>query len=121
LVNPIREVKSGKEIQEGKARRPRAQEEGDEEGKASQEGKGKKTRAKARPGSDGSPTASSGRVDPRWHDRRSIDHSVGRNENGPKTVITMLQFCQQWPYAIIDILVRRFSTLQFVSSKRQGM
>ena len=38
LANPIREVESGKEIQEGKA--PRAQEEGDEEGEASQEGKG---------------------------------------------------------------------------------
>jgi hypothetical protein len=38
LVNPIREVESGKEIQEGKARRPRAQ--GDEEGESSQEGKG---------------------------------------------------------------------------------
>jgi hypothetical protein len=50
------------------------------------------------------PPASSGRVDSRWHDRRSIDHSVGRNENGLKMVITMLQFCQQWPYAIIDIL-----------------
>ena len=37
LVNPIREVEGGKEIQEGKARRPRAQEEGDE-GEASQEG-----------------------------------------------------------------------------------
>ena len=40
LVNPIREVEGGKEIQEGKARRPRAQEEGDEEGEAIQEGKG---------------------------------------------------------------------------------
>jgi hypothetical protein len=40
LVNPIREIEGGKEIQEGKARRPRAQEEGDEEGEASQEGKG---------------------------------------------------------------------------------
>ena len=40
LVNPIREVEGGKEIQEGKARRPVAQEEGDEEGEASQEGKG---------------------------------------------------------------------------------
>ena len=66
LVNPIREVEGGKEIQQGKAQRPRAQEEGDEEGEASQEGKGQKTRAKARPGSDGSPTASFGRADPRW-------------------------------------------------------
>jgi hypothetical protein len=41
LVNPIREVEGGKEIQEGKARRPVAQEEGDdEEGEAGHEGKG---------------------------------------------------------------------------------
>ena len=41
LVNPIREIEGGKEIQEGKARRPVAQEEGDEEeGEAGQEGKG---------------------------------------------------------------------------------
>jgi hypothetical protein len=44
LVNPIREIEGGKEIQEGKARSPGAQEEGneegDEEGEAGQESKG---------------------------------------------------------------------------------
>ena len=40
LANPIREIEGGKEIQEGKARRPGAQEEGDEEGEAGQESKG---------------------------------------------------------------------------------
>jgi hypothetical protein len=40
LVNPIRETEGGKEIKEGKARRPGTQEEGDEEGEACQEGKG---------------------------------------------------------------------------------
>jgi hypothetical protein len=40
LVNPIREVEGGKEIQEGKARRPGTQEEGDEESEANHEGKG---------------------------------------------------------------------------------
>jgi hypothetical protein len=39
LVNPIREVEGGKEIQEGKARRLGAQEKGDEEGETGQEGK----------------------------------------------------------------------------------
>jgi hypothetical protein len=37
---PIREIESGKEIQEGKARRRVSQEEGDEEGEAGQESKG---------------------------------------------------------------------------------
>jgi len=40
LDNPIREVAGGKEIQEGKPRRPGTQEEGHEEGEACQEGKG---------------------------------------------------------------------------------
>jgi Glutathionylspermidine synthase preATP-grasp len=40
LGNPIREIEGGKEIQEGKARSPGAQEEGDEEGEAGQESKG---------------------------------------------------------------------------------
>jgi hypothetical protein len=40
LVNPIREIEGGKEIQEGKARSPGAQEEGDEEDEAGQESKG---------------------------------------------------------------------------------
>jgi hypothetical protein len=40
LANPMRESEGGKEIQEGKARSPGAQEEGDEEGEAGQESKG---------------------------------------------------------------------------------
>ncbi|MGB6816261.1 MAG: hypothetical protein WBE29_04770 [Pseudolabrys sp.] len=40
LVNPIREIEGGKEIQEGKARRRVSQEEGDEEGEAGQESEG---------------------------------------------------------------------------------
>jgi hypothetical protein len=40
LVNPIREIEGGKEIQEGEARRRVSQEEGDEEGEAGQESKG---------------------------------------------------------------------------------
>jgi hypothetical protein len=40
LTKPIREIEGGKEIQEGKARSPGAQEEGDEEGEAGQESKG---------------------------------------------------------------------------------
>jgi hypothetical protein len=40
LGYPIREIEDGKEIQEGKARSPSAEEEGDEEGEAGQESKG---------------------------------------------------------------------------------
>jgi hypothetical protein len=40
LIKPIREIEGGKEIQEGKARSPGAQEEGDEEGEVGQESKG---------------------------------------------------------------------------------
>ena len=47
-----REVESGEEIQEGKARCPAAQEERDEEGDAGDEGK--EASAKARARSDGS-------------------------------------------------------------------
>ena len=64
-----REVECGEEIQEGKARRPSAQEEGDEEGDAGEEEK--ETGAKARARSDRSVAVA-------WkfrrQDRRSIDH-----------------------------------------------
>jgi hypothetical protein len=81
LVNPIREVESAKKSKKAKRGAPRARRR-DEEGEASQEEQRLKNARQSPSGSDGSPQPPAAST--RWHDRRSIDHSVGRERKRPQ-------------------------------------
>jgi len=76
-----RDIERGKEIEEGKARCPGAEEEGHEYGEVGQKGKAEKTHSETFPTSDNSITARtsaacSGTGNSNWHDRRSINRRM---------------------------------------------